>query len=286
MKLKNLFNNVFGEVVEEEGLGNNVLNTDAASEVELEPESQQEEVKSLPQQDEVHPQPQPEEEPQPQPKKEKKEKPVETAKPEDRTMFELLRNDIRFQISEVLNALMSLKLEMKAKDELLDKQEETIRRQSQTISKFQDDLLYKIQKPLIMEMVEIADNIRLILNDKEIIENKDFEALIDRIEKLEDWVAASLSNNSVRRYSLTSESPSSLDRKKQEVIDVEFTNDPAKDATYFTERPGYIWSMPYLIINSDIQLKKALEDAPKSFEFIIRPEEVVKYKYQKSEENQ
>ena len=43
--------------------------------------------------------------------------------------------------------------------------------------------------------------------------------------------------------------------------------------------------MPYLIINSDIQLKKALEDAPKSFEFIIRPEEVVKYKYQKSEEN-
>jgi hypothetical protein len=181
---------------------------------------------------------------------------------------------------------MSLKLEMKAKDDLLDKQEETIRRQSQTISKFQDDLLYKIQKPLIMEMVEIADNIRLILNDKEIHENKDFEALIDRVGKLEDWVAASLSNNSVRRYSLTSESPSSLDRKKQEVIDVEFTNDPAKDATYFTERPGYIWSMPYLIINSDIQLKKALEDAPKSFEFIIRPEEVVKYKYQKSEENQ
>ena len=67
MKLKNLFNNVFGEVVEEEGLGNNVLNTDAASEVELEPESQQEEVKSLPQQDEVQPQPHPEEEPQPQP---------------------------------------------------------------------------------------------------------------------------------------------------------------------------------------------------------------------------
>ena len=269
MKLKNLFNNVFGEVVEEGVLGNTVLDTDAVSEVELEPEPQPEEVR--PHQEEY--------------KGEKEEKPVTTAKSEDRTMFELLRNDIRFQTSEVLNALMSLKLEMKAKDELLDKQEETIRRQSQTISKFQDDLLYKIQKPLIMEMVEIADNIRLILNDKEIIENKDFEGLLGRIEKLEDWVAASLSNNSVRRYSLTSESPLTLDRKKQEVIDVEFTNDPSKDATYFTERPGYIWSMPYLIINSDIQLKKALEDAPKSFEFIIRPEEVVKYKYQKSEEN-
>ena len=277
MKLKNLFNNVFGEVVEE-GSEDTVLNAESVQDVNLEPEPHQEEVQQHPQSEEVQPQPQ-------QDKEEKEEKPVERAKQEGRTMFELLRNDIRFQTSEVLNALMSLKLEMKAKDELLDKQEETIRRQSQTISKFQDDLLYKIQKPLIMEMVEIADNIRLILNDKEIIENKDFEALIDRIEKLEDWVTASLSNNSVRRYSLTSESPSSLDRKKQEVIDVEFTNDPSKDATYFTERPGYIWSMPYLIINSDIQLKKALEDAPKSFEFIIRPEEVVKYKYQKSEEN-
>ena len=277
MKLKNLFNNVFGEVVEE-GSEDTVLNAESVQDVNLEPEPHQEEVQQHPQSEEVQPQPQ-------QDKEEKEEKPVERAKQEGRTMFELLRNDIRFQTSEVLNALMSLKLEMKAKDELLDKQEETIRRQSQTISKFQDDLLYKIQKPLIMEMVEIADNIRLILNDKEIIENKDFEALIDRIEKLEDWVTASLSNNSVRRYSLTSESPSSLDRKKQEVIDVEFTNDPSKDATYFTERPGYIWSMPYLIINSEIQLKKALEDAPKSFEFIIRPEEVVKYKYQKSEEN-
>lgn len=277
MKLKNLFNNVFGEVVEE-GSEDTVLNTESVQDVNLEPEPHQEEVQQHPQSEEVQLQPQ-------QDKEEKEEKPVERAKQEGRTMFELLRNDIRFQTSEVLNALMSLKLEMKAKDELLDKQEETIRRQSQTISKFQDDLLYKIQKPLIMEMVEIADNIRLILNDKEIIENKDFEALIDRIEKLEDWVTASLSNNSVRRYSLTSESPSSLDRKKQEVIDVEFTNDQSKDATYFTERPGYIWSMPYLIINSDIQLKKALEDAPKSFEFIIRPEEVVKYKYQKSEEN-
>lgn len=145
--------------------------------------------------------------------------------------------------------------------------------------------LYKVQKPLIMEMVEIADNIRLILNDNDVVENKDFDSLLERVKKLADWVDASLSNNSVRRYSLTTESPSFLDRKKQEVIDVEFTDDPSKDSTYFTERPGYVWTMPYLIINTDIQLKKALEDAPKSYEFIIRPEEVVKYKYQKSEIN-
>lgn len=266
----NLFNRGSAE---EQALESDFTDIDAKQEEKLKLES--EESQSQPEDMQPHPEDN---------KEEPEENTVEAGRSEDMTMFELLRNDIRFQTNEVLNALMSLKHEMKAKDEILEKQEKTIRRQSQTISKFQDDLLYKIQKPLIMEMVEIADNIRLILNDKEILENKDFEALMERIGKLEDWVAASLSNNSVRRYSLTSESPSALDRRKQEVIDVEFTDDPSKDATYFTERPGYIWSMPYLIINSDIQLKKALEDAPKAFEFIIRPEEVVKYKYQKSEE--
>lgn len=197
--------------------------------------------------------------------------------------FDRLRDDLKHHTNVLQDALMSLKSDIAEKGGLLEKQEEIIRRQSQTISKFQDDLLYKVQKPLIMEMVEIADNIRLILNDNDVVENKDFDSLLERVKQLADWVDASLSNNSVRRYSLTTESPSFLDRKKQEVIDVEFTDDPSKDSTYFTERPGYVWTMPYLIINSDIQLKKALEDAPKSYEFIIRPEEVVKYKYQKSE---
>ena len=159
-------------------------------------------------------------------------------------------------------------------------QEEIIKKQSQTISKFQDDLLYKIQKPLIMELIEISDNINMILNDKDLDNQEDFSALKERVRSLYEWVNASLSNNSVKRYSLTSEFPDKMDRKRQEVIDIEYTNDPSKDATYYTERPGYIWSMPYLIINSDIQLKKALEEAPKSFEFIIRPEEIIKYKYQ------
>lgn len=272
MKLKDLFN-VF-EAADEKALDeSDAVGTDVVPEVEKELESAPEEI-ILPQGDAE----------QVEDKVYKDEK-VEAARLDYDIAINLLRNDLRFHASEMLNAVMELKYEIKEKSVLLDKQEETIRRQSQTISKFQDDLLYKVQKPLIMEMVEIADNIRLILNDKEILENKDFEALLDRVKKLSDWVDASLSNNSVRRYSLTTESPATLDRKKQEVIDVEFTDDPSKDSTYFTERPGYIWTMPYLIINSDIQLKKALEDAPKSFEFIIRPEEVVKYKYQKSEEN-
>lgn len=194
--------------------------------------------------------------------------------------IDILREELTFSNKGVIKAVNDLKQELIEKTDLIGKQEEIIKKQSQTISKFQDDLLYKIQKPLIMELIEISDNINMILNDKDLDNQEDFSALKERVRSLYEWVNASLSNNSVKRYSLTSEFPDKMDRKRQEVIDIEYTNDPSKDATYYTERPGYIWSMPYLIINSDIQLKKALEEAPKSFEFIIRPEEIIKYKYQ------
>lgn len=170
------------------------------------------------------------------------------------------------------------------KDTQIEKQSDTIRRQSQTISRFQDDLLYKVQKPLIMEIIEIADNVRLILEDKELVEKKDFDQLYESVKRLYDWVNAALSNNSVREFRMLGGQSTEFDRKRQEVVDVEYTDDPSKDSVYYSERPGYVWSMPYLIINSEIQLKNALEDAPKTFEFVIRPEEIVKLKYKKTEE--
>jgi len=278
MRLKNLFNVVFAKTEEDNLQDGDSVETDVSSKVNQKSKSPQN-VSETPQVDaEQQGILQPNEN-----KSKNNEDHNEVDTHDTDSTFDRLRDDLKHHTNVLQDALMSLKSDIAEKGGLLEKQEEIIRRQSQTISKFQDDLLYKVQKPLIMEMVEIADNIRLILNDNDIVENKDFDSLLERVKKLADWVDASLSNNSVRRYSLTTESPSFLDRKKQEVIDVEFTDDPSKDSTYFTERPGYVWTMPYLIINSDIQLKKALEDAPKSYEFIIRPEEVVKYKYQKSE---
>lgn len=278
MRLKNLFNVVFAKTEEENLQDGDSVETDVSSKVNQKSKSPQN-VSETPQVDAEQ-----EGILQPNENKSKNNEDHNEVDTHDTdSTFDRLRDDLKHHTNVLQDALMSLKSDIAEKGGLLEKQEEIIRRQSQTISKFQDDLLYKVQKPLIMEMVEIADNIRLILNDNDVVENKDFDSLLERVKKLADWVDASLSNNSVRRYSLTTESPSFLDRKKQEVIDVEFTDDPSKDSTYFTERPGYVWTMPYLIINSDIQLKNALEDAPKSYEFIIRPEEVVKYKYQKSE---
>lgn len=164
---------------------------------------------------------------------------------------------------------------------VLEQQETIIRKQHETIARFQEDLIFKLQKPLIMELIGIADNIRMILQDQK--EEQNYDLLLESVEDLEKWVEAVLSNNSVNMFRETDVSASELNRKRQEIIDVEETDDPGKNNTYISERPGYEWSMPYLVVNSDVQLEKILQenDRPGMFAYVIRPEEVVKLKYKK-----
>ncbi len=190
-------------------------------------------------------------------------------------------DNLLFSLSEILqtridNMLLEVKTQL---TNVIEQQEETIQRQNQTNSRFQEDLLYKIQKPLIMDIIGIADNIRMMLQDQE--KERNYESLLESVKSLESWVDATLSNNSVRRFRETENSISELNRKRQEVIDVEDTDDPNKHNTYICERPGYIWTMPYLFVNSEIQLKKILQEnaQPQLFSFVIRPEEVIKLKY-------
>lgn len=162
---------------------------------------------------------------------------------------------------------------------VIEQQGTTIQKQHQALSKYQEDLLYKIQKSLILELVDISDNIRMILQDQK--KEKDYDALLNAIQGLEEWVEASLSNHSVKQYREADDSPGILNRKRQEVVGTETTEDPEKDNTYMTDRPGYVWTMPYLVVNSDVQLQKILDEnrQPQTFSFVIRPEEVVKLKY-------
>lgn len=162
---------------------------------------------------------------------------------------------------------------------VIEQQEITIQKQHQSTTRFQEDVLYKIQKNLIMELIEIADNIRMMLQDQQ--KEQNYDTLLAAVKGLEEWVNASLSNNSVRSYRDTNECPTILNRKRQEVVDTESTDNPDMDNVYVSERPGYIWTMPYLVVNSEVQLQHILKEneRPQTFSFVIRPEEVIKLKY-------
>ena len=163
-------------------------------------------------------------------------------------------------------------------ENVLESQELTIQKQHNAALKYQDDVIYKIQKNLIMELIGISDNIRMILQNSESDPGYD---LLGAVKDLGAWVDASLSNNSVRKFQDTTMDPSTMNRKRQQLVDKEQTSVEAEHNTYRTVSPGYEWSMPYLVVNSDVQLKKILEEnaVPQMFSYVIRPEEIVKLEY-------
>ena len=163
-------------------------------------------------------------------------------------------------------------------ENVVESQELTIQKQHNAALKYQEDVIYKIQKNLIMELIGISDNIRMILQNSESEPGYD---LLAAVKDLGAWVDASLSNNSVRRFQDTTVDATTMNRKRQQLVDKEPTDVEAEHNTYRTVSPGYEWSVPYLVVNSEVQLKKILEEnaAPQMFTYVIRPEEIVKLEY-------
>lgn len=163
-------------------------------------------------------------------------------------------------------------------ENVVESQELTIQKQHNAALKYQEDVIYKIQKNLIMELIGISDNIRMILQNNESEPGYD---LLAAVKDLGAWVDASLSNNSVRRFQDTTMDATTMNRKRQQLVDKEPTDVEAEHNTYRTVSPGYEWSVPYLVVNSEVQLKKVLEEnaAPQMFSYVIRPEEIVKLEY-------
>lgn len=157
----------------------------------------------------------------------------------------------------------------------LDEKELIIRQQHGQLLKFQDDVIYKTQKPLIMELISIADNIRTVLRKQ--LESPDYQDLLDDVKRCLQWVESSLEDNGIRRFE---ESSQGYNAKRQTIVDIRESDSSEKVDSYVTDQPGYEWSIPYLVVKSDVQLKNILmeNNSPQKFSFVIRPEEVIKLK--------
>ena len=185
------------------------------------------------------------------------------------------------QNETIQNALLFLQDKV---GNVLEAQERTIQKQHNAALKFQEDVIYKTQKSLIMELIGIADNIRMIIQNSETETDYD---LLGAVKDLEKWVDASLNNNSVRKFQDVDLDSTTMNRKRQVLVNKEKTNNEEEHNTYKTVSPGYEWSIPYLVINSEVQLDKILGDnnAPQLFSYVIRPEEIVKLEYRENNED-
>ncbi len=164
--------------------------------------------------------------------------------------------------------------------QLVEKQENTIREQTKVIEnqhnsilRYENDVLFKSKKELLMELIGIADQISYTLADQQ--ESPDYNSLLEAVKSLGEWVNGSLQTETVRKFEYTKRDNRTLDTKTQEVIDVEGTHNLDEDGRYKTILPGYFWTM--LLVGSSAMQNN--QSGPRSFEFVLRPEQVVRLKF-------
>lgn len=175
-------------------------------------------------------------------------------------------------LSNQVNQLTSL---VESQNTTIAEQALIIKKQHEAIARYESDVIYKTQKDLIMELIGIADQLRMTLSDYST--NKEIN-LHHAIEQLEEWVDGSLQAVAVRKY--INIDTQEFDRKRQEIIEVQETSNPEEDGMLKSLLPGYVWSVPMVGSNEMLQA----EERPKKFEFIIRPEQMACLKYNKIEE--
>ena len=167
---------------------------------------------------------------------------------------------------------------IQTQNDTIQQQNGTIEKQHETIVRFQNDVLLKSQKDLIMELIGIADNVNAILASQK--EHQDYDKLLEDVSQLALWVDKSLETAAVRSFSDASHSKV-FNPHRQEVKENIPVTHPEEDGQTVSIQKGYVWSIPWLIVNSEVQLQNIVRDNPeaRTFQFVLRPELVARKKY-------
>ena len=180
------------------------------------------------------------------------------------------QSDMNDTLNSVLNELTRL---AQIQETTIREKNAIIQKQHDSLLRYDNDLLYKTKIPMLREVIDIADQIKQIADDQE--EKADFPKLLEDIHALGDWVDATLQTESVRKFEFSKNSTSKFDPKYQEIVETQYTSKKEDDGLYKTMLPGYFWTIP--MVGSSTQ--GPTDNSPRSFEFVLRHEQVVRLKY-------
>ncbi len=194
------------------------------------------------------------------------------------------------KFTDVENALKRLH------GERLDKREQLVKEQSDTIAKqqdslkelsgtfnklhdcmirYQNDVLFKTQKEILEDLIQLSDQVRCNILDQE--QNNNYDSLLESMKQIGKWIDASLERSKMHKFEDCADGNTAIDKRRQEVVEIAETEIAEKDGCFVTHQPGYLWTIPFV---GSVETMLS-EKAPQTFEFVFRPEQVVKLKYKK-----
>lgn len=178
-----------------------------------------------------------------------------------------------FDAEKTLRALQDQSSTIASQQDALKEQSGTINKLQDCTARYQNDVLFKAQKEILEDLVLLSDQVRCNIQDQE--QNKDYDTLLDSMKQIGKWIDASLGRSKMRKFEDCTDGTPSIDKKRQEVVETAETDVAEQDGCFVTRQPGYLWTIPF-VGSVETMLSG---NAPQAFEFVFRPEQVVKLKY-------
>ncbi len=185
------------------------------------------------------------------------------------------QNSSSQKLDSIVKDIQSLQQTIESQSKIIAEQSSIIKKQHERIIQYENDMMYKAQKDLIMELIGIADQLKFTLSDY--ADQNDYEALYSSVKDMREWVDGSLQTVGVRKYeNIVS---AELDKKRQEVSEIQDTDNEDEEGMFKSILPGYVWTIP--MVSNDDKQEKAV--GPRKYEFIIRPEQVARLRFKPME---
>lgn len=184
----------------------------------------------------------------------------------------IINNQSEFDatLKSVLSELTRL---AKIQETTISEKNAIIQKQHDSLLRYDNDLLYKTKIPMLREVIDIADQIKQIADDQNM--TVDYAKLLEDVQALRDWVDATLQTESVRKFEHAKSKPYEFNPKYQEIVETQYTSKIEDDGKYKTMLPGYFWTIP--MVGSS--MPPSADNSPRSFEFVLRHEQIIRLKY-------
>lgn len=176
--------------------------------------------------------------------------PAETPCPDYSSRFD----ELAMQLDSMFEKVEIFQSTIAKQNQIIEDQNRTIVSQNRQLEKHNEDIVMKLQKPILLQIIEYADRLQEILDNDDSLIDKDhttrLSELRNNVEILQKTIVADLENHQIYQFKDTEDNPLEFSLGRQQVKDREESSNENEfmrygegvKMFYRTTYPGYLMS--------------------------------------------
>lgn len=168
------------------------------------------------------------------------------------TDYSLRFDDLAMQLDSMFEKVEMFQSTIAKQNQIIEEQNRTIVNQNRQLEKHNEDIVMKLQKPILLQIIEYVDRLQEILDNDDSLIDKDhttrLSELRNNVEILQKTIVADLENHQIYQFKDTEDNPLEFSLGRQQVKDREESSNENEfmrygegvKMFYRTTFPGYL----------------------------------------------